>query len=137
MVEVTKDGGDSPKRPCLCCGAPSASRSIPACWDHWSALPEDLRSTIVVSQGRGQLKIYADSLFEAVKLWRGSGVWRSKYRKAAPTIISRGVAAAAESSDSEHRVISLLEHRLKSAERMAGRSGSAAVPGERSVKSRP
>lgn len=142
MVEVTKDGGETPKRLCLCCGALSASRSIPACWGHWNALPEDLRSVIVVSQGRGQLKIYADSLFEAVKLWRGSGAWRSKYQKAAPwagqatvaVAVESAVPAAVESQD-EHRVISLLEHRQKSTARIAGRSGTVA-PNERAAKSR-
>jgi len=140
MVEVTKNGGESPERLCLCCGAPSESRSIPACWEHWSSLPEDLRSTIVVSQGRGQLKIYADSLFEAVKLWRGSGAWRSKYQKATPSISQPSAAPSAEESHKsqiEHRVISLLEHRQKSAGRIAGRSGAAATLSDRAAKSRP
>ena len=97
-------------------------------------MPEDLRSAIVVSQGRGQLKIYADSLFEAVKLWRGSGAWCSKYRKPTPPAERVAVPVALESED-QHRVISLLEHRQKSAGRMVGRSGAVA-PNERATKSR-
>jgi hypothetical protein len=134
MVEVSQGGEETPRRLCLCCGAPTASRSIPACWDHWSVLPEDLRSTIIVSHGRGQLKVYADSLFLAVRVWRLSGAWRSKYPKAAAPMSLAGAANAPESR-SQHRIISLDEHRQKSAARAAGRSGSAAPFAARPVKS--
>jgi hypothetical protein len=136
MVEARRGGNEPPRRICLCCGAATASRSIPACWDHWNALPEDLRSSIVVSQGRGQLKVYADSLFDAVRLWRHSGAWRSKYQKAAAPVRAAAVANTAE-FQSEHRVISLLEHRLKSAGRAPSLPGSAAALSERAAKSRP
>jgi hypothetical protein len=95
-----------------------------------------LRSAIVVSQGRGQLKIYADSLFEAVKLWRGSGAWHSKYHKAAAPVAASEAAAPPQEPQSEHRVISLFEHRLKSTGRTPGRAGSATTVGARSAKSR-
>jgi hypothetical protein len=71
--------GASPPRLCLCCGEPTATRSIPACWDHWIALPEDLRSSIMVSYGRGQLRTYGDSLMEAVRIWRSAGLWRARH----------------------------------------------------------
>jgi hypothetical protein len=135
MVDAGQGGEETPKRLCLCCGAPSALQSVPACWDHWSALPEDLRSTIVVSRGRGLLNDYADSLLEAVRLWRASGAWRSKYSKDAAPISRPSAAAPPEESQSEHQVISLDEHRLKSAGRIAGRSGSANTPAARSAKS--
>jgi hypothetical protein len=98
-------------------------------------LSEDLRSSIVVSQGRGRLNVYADSLFEAVKVWRLSGAWRSKYKKAAAPVGAVAVPNPAE-TQIQHRVISLLEHRQKSAGRVAGRSDSAAALGERAAKSR-
>jgi hypothetical protein len=135
MVDAVQGGEETPKRLCLCCGAPSALRSISACWDHWSALPEDLRSTIVVSRGRGRLNVYADSLLEAVRLWRASGAWRSKYNKDAAPISYPSAAASPKESQSEHRVISLDQHRQKSAGRALGRSGSANPPAARSAKS--
>jgi hypothetical protein len=95
-----------------------------------------LRSAIVVSQGRGQLKVYGDSLMEAVRVWRRRGAWRSKYQKAAAPVSAVAVANTAE-SQGEHRVISLLEHRLKSAGRAPGLPGSAAALSERAAKSRP
>jgi hypothetical protein len=66
-----------PGRLCLCCGIAAATPSIPACWDHWSLLPEGLRSSIVASYGRGELTRYAESLLEAIKLWREAKAWRS------------------------------------------------------------
>jgi hypothetical protein len=41
-------------------------------------LPDGLRSSIVTSYGRGELTRYAESLLDAVKLWRQAGAWRSK-----------------------------------------------------------
>jgi hypothetical protein len=41
-------------------------------------LPDGLRSSIVASYGRGELTRYAESLLEAVKLWRQAGAWRSQ-----------------------------------------------------------
>lgn len=66
-------------RPCICCGGPRATRSVPACWDHWIALPEDLRSEMVVTVGRGQIGRYGDCLMKAVRIWRQTGLWRSSY----------------------------------------------------------
>lgn len=70
-----------PLRLCLCCGEPTATRSIPACWDHWVALPEDLRSAITISYGRDQLRRYNDGLMEAFRIWRLAGLWRPRYVK--------------------------------------------------------
>jgi hypothetical protein len=82
MVESASGPEGSPPRLCLCCGEQTATRSIPACWDHWIALPEDLRSAIVISYGRGQLNRYGESLAEAVRFWRHTGLWRPKYVRA-------------------------------------------------------
>jgi hypothetical protein len=41
-------------------------------------LPDGLRSLIVTSYGRSELTRYAESLLEAIKLWRQAGAWRSK-----------------------------------------------------------
>src|SRR6185437_16063648 len=77
------DSGASPRR-CLCCGAATATRSIPACWEHWTLLPEDLRSSLVVTSSLGQLTQYADGLDRAVRLWREAGVWRPPHRVSFP-----------------------------------------------------
>ena len=34
-------------RKCVCCGAPTPTHSMCACWDHWIVLPEDLRSELL------------------------------------------------------------------------------------------
>jgi len=39
-------------------------------------LPEDLRSELLESYGRGKLAMYQRSLLRAVEIWRQSGVWR-------------------------------------------------------------
>jgi len=65
-------------RQCICCGIPAATRSIPACWEHWNLLSADLRSSLVRSYGLGQLTQYANCLLEAVSLWRQVGAWRHK-----------------------------------------------------------
>ncbi len=57
---------------------PVATPSIPACWEHWTLLPEGLRSSIVTSYGRGELTRYAEGLLDAVTLWRQAGAWRSR-----------------------------------------------------------
>jgi hypothetical protein len=79
MVGIASHPKFSRSRACICCGEPRASRSIPACWDHWIALPEDLRSALVISVGRGQIGRYGDHLMEAVRFWRQNGLWRSRY----------------------------------------------------------
>ena len=81
MVGVASNPKDGRSRLCLCCGEPTATRSIPACWDHWIALPEDLQSAIVISTGRGEIGRYGDCLMEAVQIWRQTGLWRSRYVK--------------------------------------------------------
>lgn len=81
MVGVASNPKDGRSRLCLCCGEPTATRSIPACWDHWIALPEDLQSAIVISTGRGEIGRYGDCLMEAVRIWRQTGLWRSRYVK--------------------------------------------------------
>src|SRR6185312_17486960 len=75
MSGTQADSQPSPRR-CLCCGSVTATRSIPACWEHWTLLPEDLRSSIVTTYSRGQLMQYADRLDSAVRLWREARVWR-------------------------------------------------------------
>ncbi len=107
-------------RVCLCCGTSAASRSIPACWQHWNMLPGELRSSIVISYGRGELTAYAEHLLAAVKVWRLAGVWRTKDKKAAP--LTAPVAKAEPVARVERRVISLLERRLKFAVQTPERS---------------
>src|SRR5690348_6586153 len=70
-------------RLCLCCGTASETPAIPACWDHWQLLPEELRSSIVKSSARVQLTLYAKAITEAVAVWREAGAWRPK-RHAVP-----------------------------------------------------
>ena len=70
-------------RLCLCCGTASETPAIPACWDHWQLLPEELRSSIVKSSARVQLTLYAKAITEAVAAWREAGAWRPK-RHAVP-----------------------------------------------------
>jgi hypothetical protein len=40
------------------------------------ALPEDLRSELLTSYGRGELTNYHRHLLRAVEIWRQRGVWR-------------------------------------------------------------
>lgn len=68
-------------RTCLCCGAPTAGHVMPACWPHWNLLPEDLRSAIVKSYGRGQVSLYGESLIAAVGIWRQIGAWVRKHNR--------------------------------------------------------
>ena len=68
--------GDDDLRRCVCCGAPTPSRTMCACWPHWMALPENLRSEILTSYGRGELTNYHRHLLRAVEIWRQRGVWR-------------------------------------------------------------
>jgi hypothetical protein len=57
-------------------------------------LPDGLRSSIVASYGRGELTRYAESLLEAVKLWREAGAWQPR-REA---ITSKSEATASKQS---------------------------------------
>ena len=43
---------------------------------HWMVLPEDLRSELLTSYGRGELTSYHRNLLRAVEVWRNRGVWR-------------------------------------------------------------
>jgi hypothetical protein len=86
-------------------------------------LPGELRSSIVISYGRGELTAYAEHLLAAVKVWRLAGVWRAKDKKAAPC--AAPVAKVEPVARVERRVISLLERRLKFAVHTPERS----VPG--------
>ena len=110
-------------RPCICCGEPRATPSVPACWDHWIALPEDLRSELVVSVGRGQIGRYGDCLMEAVRIWRQTGLWRSRYDKMK---FSRQESPRAGSHGSRDggKVVSLQSRRPKSPPRPARKSDS-------------
>ena len=47
-----------------------------ACWDHWMALPEDLRSELLRTYSRDELANYHRALLVAVKAWQQAGVWR-------------------------------------------------------------
>ena len=40
------------------------------------ALPEDLRSDLLKSYGRGELENYRRNLLRAVEIWRQRGIWR-------------------------------------------------------------
>jgi hypothetical protein len=64
----------------------------------------------VKSYGRGQIKKYKDSLFEAVVLWRRTGVWRNWRRATAlPAVNSSSPITA--SSCAERKLIYLAERR--------------------------
>ena len=43
---------------------------------HWLALPEDLRSELLTSYGRGGVANYHRNLLRAVEICRDRGVWR-------------------------------------------------------------
>ena len=60
----------------VCCGAPTPTQSVCACWGHWMALPEDHRSELLASYGRGEVANYHRNLLKAVEIWRRCGVWR-------------------------------------------------------------
>ena len=51
-------------------------------------LPEDLRSELLTSYGRGELTSYHRNLLRAVEVWRNRGVWRvpldESYRPSCP-----------------------------------------------------
>lgn len=114
-------------RLCVCCGTPAATPSIPACWDHWIALPEDLRSTMIKTSARGQLAQYGEALLVAIKLWRREGLWRSKFVKRAP-LSAPASKAPILGIRTLGEVVQLAERRRKAirqAERV--RSGYAAV----------
>lgn len=106
-------------RRCVCCESPTASRSIPACWEHWNLLPEDLRSVIVKFAGRGDIKQYADCLLEAVAHWRQVGAWRSKrgarslpvIESSAPIGLTEASVPIALSLPNERNIIPLTERR--------------------------
>ena len=51
------------------------NQSMCACWGHWMALPEDLRSALLRSYGRGELANYRRNLLKAVEIWRQRGIW--------------------------------------------------------------
>src|SRR2546421_6386515 len=57
-------------------GAPTPTQSMCACWAHWMALPEDLRSEFLKSYGRDEFANYHLNILKAVEIWRGLGVWR-------------------------------------------------------------
>jgi hypothetical protein len=40
------------------------------CWPHWMVLPENLRSELLTSYGRGELTSYHRNLLRAVEVWR-------------------------------------------------------------------
>jgi len=131
MDQAKPGAGEAAARVCVCCGAASVSRSIPACWPHWELLPEDLRSAIVISYGRVELKVHAETLLKAIKVWRLAGAWRPRARKVvAPTFPS-----VPEIPATERRVISLDERRRKSA-RPANSSLPADEAEDRAARSR-
>jgi hypothetical protein len=51
---------------------------MPACWDHWILLPQDLQSSIIKTSARGRLNAYGTHLLEAIRIWRRLGAWRAK-----------------------------------------------------------
>jgi len=74
MLVVNPEGSE---RKCVCCGAPTPTPSMCACWNHWMALPEDLRSELLRSYGRDEFANYHRALLNAVKAWQHAGVWRA------------------------------------------------------------
>ena len=97
-------------RECVCCGAATATPSIPACWDDWNLLPEDLRSSIVKNYGRRQINEYTDDLLVAVTFWRQIGAWRSKLRERVRSALPPKAPAVPIASE-ERNVIALAERR--------------------------
>lgn len=88
-------------RLCVCCGCAAATRSMPACWDHWILLPADLQSSIIKTAGRGRLADYGRYLSDAIAIWRRAGAWRSKsantassgdWTSATPILAARTIA---------------------------------------------
>ncbi len=63
-------------RNCVCCGAPTPTKSMCARWPHWMALPETLRSEILKSYGRDEFANYRRNIDKAIGTWRQLGVWR-------------------------------------------------------------
>ena len=61
---------------CVCCGILTPTRSMCACWPHWTALPEELRSDLLKSYGRGEIANYHRNLLLAIEVRRHCGVWR-------------------------------------------------------------
>lgn len=108
----------------------TATPSLPACWDDWNLLPEDLRSSIIKNYGRRQINEYADDLLAAVVFWRQVGAWRSKLRNrassAAPVVAPSVAAAPIESN--ERNVIALAERRRSSAAQTARHSDAESEP---------
>lgn len=117
-------------RECVCCGAATATPSLPACWDDWNLLPEDLRSSIIKNYGRRQINEYADDLLTAVAFWRQVGAWRSKLRNK----VSAAAPAAAPShsatpiENNERNVIALAERRRTSAAQTGRHSDAESEP---------
>ena len=64
-------------RKCVCCGAPTPTHSLCACWDQWMVLPEDLRSELLRYFSRDEFANYHRALLKAVEVWRHAGVWRA------------------------------------------------------------
>jgi hypothetical protein len=67
---------DECSRGCVCCGASTPTQSMCACWPHWMALPENLRSEILKSYGRDDFANYRRNILTAIGSWRQLGVWR-------------------------------------------------------------
>ncbi len=61
-------------RKCACCGAPTPTHSMCACWDPWMALPEELHSDLLRSYSRDEFTNYHRALLKAVDVWRLRGV---------------------------------------------------------------
>jgi hypothetical protein len=61
-------------RKCVCCGTPTPTLSMCACWDHWMILPENLGSDLLRAYGWDAK--YHRALLDAVRIWRHAGVWR-------------------------------------------------------------
>ena len=116
MVAESSGARRTRVRECVCCGAATATPSLPACWDDWNLLPEDLRSSIIKNYGRRQINEYADDLLAAVAFWRQVGAWRSKLgRKVASAAAQTTPSAPTISTTSNERnVIALAERRRSS-----------------------
>jgi hypothetical protein len=69
------------ERICPCCGEPTPSPSMPACWSHWKLLPEDLQIELITTHSRCELLKYADALSRSIKVWKELKAWKGYVRQ--------------------------------------------------------
>ena len=67
---------DECSRGCVCCGTPTPTQSMCACWPHRTVLPEISAQTFLKSYGRDEFANYHRDILKAIETWRQLGVWR-------------------------------------------------------------